>query len=220
MSSRAGIRRLTDPVVFLLFCGQVILMAASSASSLKPVVLQCEYLRDPAGIDEIRPRLTWRVDASANNRRQSAYQILVASDAKLLAAGQADLWDSGKVDKDETVNIVYEGKPLGSRQVCFWKVKVWDQAGTASDWSEPAKWSMGLLKPEDWSSRYISYRDPSPVFKDTAALYLPPARQYRKSFSAQKNIRRATLYASALGIYEAEINGRRVGDAYFTPGWS
>src|SRR5262249_23244617 len=124
-----------------------------------------------------------------------------------------------RIDKDETVNIVYEGKPLSSRQVCFWKVKVWDQAGTASDWSEPAKWSMALLKPEDWSSRYISCRDPSPVFKDTTALYLPPARQYRKSFSAQKNVRRATLYASALGIYEAEINGRRIGDAYFTPGW-
>jgi len=203
-------------IVLLVGCSPVVTPAATG---LNPVVLRCEYRESPLGIDEPRPRLTWRVESSQLNQSQSAYQILVASTEKELAENRGDLWDSGKVASDETVNIVYAGRPLVSREVCFWKIKVWDQTGSASSWSSPAKWSMGLLQAGDWSARYISFRDTTPLFKDTASLFLPPARQYRKEFSAGKEVRRATLYATALGIYELELNGRRVSDAYFAPGW-
>ncbi|HXU76736.1 MAG TPA: alpha-L-rhamnosidase N-terminal domain-containing protein, partial [Methylomirabilota bacterium] len=194
-------------ILLLVGCSPVVTPAATG---LNPVVLRCEYRESPLGIDEPRPRLTWRVESSQLNQSQSAYQILVASTEKELAENRGDLWDSGKVASDETVNIVYAGRPLVSREVCFWKIKVWDQAGSASSWSSPAKWSMGLLEAGDWSAHYVSFRDTTPLFKDTASLFLPPARQYRKEFSAGKEVRRATLYATALGIYELELNGRRV----------
>ena len=190
-----------------------------SAAELQPLALRCEYRVNPLGIDESQPRLTWRVESAARGQKQTAYQILVATSAELLKANSGDLWDSGKVSSGETVNIAYAGKPLSSRQQCFWKVHVWDQDGQAR-WSEPATWTMGLLRPDDWQADYISFRDASPVWQDTANLFLPPARQYRKEFTAAKTVKHATVYSTALGIYELYINGRRVGDARFAPGWT
>jgi alpha-L-rhamnosidase len=159
------------------------------------------------------------VESSERGQKQTAYQILVASSAELLQANTGDLWDSGKISSSETMNIAYAGKPLVSRQQCFWKVCVWDQDGN-SKWSDPAVWTMGLLQPEDWQADYISFRDPTPVWKDTTNLFLPPARQYRKEFSTAKKIKRAMIYSTALGIYELYVNGQRVGDARFAPGWT
>lgn len=192
---------------------------AANAGNLKPVALRSEYRVNPLGIDEAQPRLTWRVESSERAQRQTAYQILVASSEKLLGAGKADLWDSGKVTSDQTVNVVYAGSLLGSRQRCFWKVCVWDKDGTAK-WSAPGSWTMGLLNKGDWSADYISHRDTTPVHKSTKELFLPAARQYRKEFSAPKQVKRATIYATALGIYELYLNGERVGDAHFAPGWT
>ncbi len=190
-----------------------------SAGNLKPVALRCEYRSNPLGIDEAQPRLTWRVESGERGQKQTAYQILVASNEKLLRAGTGDLWDSGKISSDQSVNIVYSGNPLASRQQCFWKVCVWDKDGSAK-WSAPAAWTMGLLKPSDWSADYISHRDTTPVHKSTKELFLPPARQYRKEFTSPKQVKRATIYATALGIYELYLNGQRVGDALFAPGWT
>jgi len=189
-----------------------------SFAALNAVALRCEYLSSPLGLDEPHPRLTWRVESSERGEKQTAYLIVVASDPNKLDS--PDLWDSGKVSSSQTVNIVYSGKPLPSCQLCFWKVKVWNKDGQPSAWSETAKWTMGLLKPEDWKADYISFRNTSPIPKNPSPLTLPPAHQYRKQFSATKPIRRATIYATALGIYELHLNGKRVGDAYFTPGWT
>lgn len=180
---------------------------------MAPAALRCEYRVNPPGIDEAQPRLTWRVESVERGQKQTAYHIIVTSDG-------ATLWDSGKVAGDRTVNVVYAGQPLVSRQRCDWKVRVWDKNGKASAWSKPAFWTMGLLKPDDWQAGYISYRDTTPVHKNPKTLFLPPARQYRKEFAAPKAVKRATLYATALGIYELHLNGRRVGDAWFAPGWT
>ncbi|HZQ47034.1 MAG TPA: family 78 glycoside hydrolase catalytic domain, partial [Verrucomicrobiae bacterium] len=105
-------------------------------------------------------------------------------------------------------------------QRIFWKVRIWDKNGAPCIWSGPASWSMGLLKPEDWKARWISFKDMSPVHNDRNHLFLPPAHHYRKEFQAAKQVKRATIHASALGLFELYLNGQRVGDNYFEPGWS
>jgi alpha-L-rhamnosidase len=196
-----------------------LLVPALCAENFSPADLRCEYRVNPQGIDETQPRLTWRIESAARGARQTAYQILVASRADLLKANTGDLWDSGKVSSGDTVNVVYAGKKLVSGEPCFWKVCVWNEADK-SCWSEPASWTMGLLQPDDWKSDYISFRDTTPVWKNTQELFLPPAHQFRKEFSATKAVKRATIYSTALGIYELYLNGQRIGDARFAPGWT
>jgi alpha-L-rhamnosidase len=195
-------------------------VSAIARESLEPARLRCEYLANPLGMDERWPRLSWIVESGQRGQRQTAYQIIVASDKDRLAKGQGDLWDTGKVAGDQTTGVAYGGQALTSRQQCFWRVRVWGKDGKASAWSGPAEWSMGLLKPTDWQAQYISFRDTTPVHKLKEPLFLPPARQYRKEFAAARKVRRATIYATALGIYELHLNGQRVGDAWFAPGWS
>ena len=181
--------------------------------------LRCEYLRHPQGIDELKPRLSWNLSSTASGQNQTAYQIIVASSRQSLAKDEGELWDSGKVANDRSVNVPYDGQELTSRQVAFWKVRVWDKDGAVSEWSDSAEWSMGLLDEADWQADYISYRDDTPVFKDRDSLFLPAARQYRREFSADREVRRATIFATALGIYELHLNGHRVDDTRFAPGW-
>jgi alpha-L-rhamnosidase len=114
--------------------------------------LRCENLENPAGIDSTQPRLSWMLHSTDRDQTQTAYQILVASSAKELAADRGDLWDGGKVSSDQSIQIVYAGKSLASRTDCFWKVRVWDQAGKVSGWSKPSQWTMGVLSTADWSS--------------------------------------------------------------------
>ena|ERR1700679_1469397 len=123
-------------------------------AALTPANLQCEYRVNPLGIDAWPPRLTWQVQSVERDQRQTAYEIIVASDEKSLGQNIGDLWDSGKIPGDQTINVEYAGQTLSSREVCFWKVKVWDQQDTASDWSAPARWSMGLLNSNDWPASY------------------------------------------------------------------
>lgn len=108
--------------------------------------LRCEFRVNPLGPDASRPRLSWVLESKDNGVRQTAYQVVVAG-----------IWDSGKVASGQSQNIEYGGKPLASGMRYDWKVRVWDQEGRPSPWSgEPAFWTMGLLKPEDWTARWIS----------------------------------------------------------------
>lgn len=205
---------------FYLLVGLGIASAMGSLAALHPLELRTEWLVNPEGIDAQRPRLSWRVESEGRGRRQTAYRILVASREQMLKEERGDVWDSGKVSSDETIHRVYNGPALKSGQRCYWKVKVWDQADQVSAWSQTARWSMGLLEPADWKGQWISFRDESPLHTSRQTLYLPPARHYRKTFEAGKAIRRATIYASALGLYELHLNGQRIGDAFFEPGWA
>jgi alpha-L-rhamnosidase len=118
--------------------------------------LRCEYLTNPLGIDVTQPGLRWVIESTHRGERQTAYQVLVASSPKLLGKDQGNLWDSGKVTSDESIQIKYAGKPLESRMSCYWKVRVWNQDGKTTDWSKPATWTMGLLRDEDWSAKWIT----------------------------------------------------------------
>jgi alpha-L-rhamnosidase len=121
--------------------------------------LRCEYHQNPTAIGSSQPRLSWIVEPAREERGvvQTAYRVLVARDLSQLARDEGDLWDSGRISSDQTVHVVYDGKPLESGQACYWKVKLWDGTGRESAWSEPARWGMGLLKPSDWMARWIGY---------------------------------------------------------------
>ncbi|MFN3409282.1 MAG: hypothetical protein ACK45B_09840, partial [Limisphaerales bacterium] len=120
-----------------------------------PSKLRVEYLLEPLGLDVPQPRLSWIGTATHRGARQTAYQVLVASSREQLATGRGDLWDSGRVRSAESLNIVYRGKPLRSGQEAFWTVRTWDENRRPSAWSAPARWTMGLLAPEDWKARWI-----------------------------------------------------------------
>ncbi len=122
-----------------------------------PARLTCEYLVNPSVIDVASPRLSWinKADAGERGQYQSAWEIRVAGSKELLLSGTADLWNSGKIISDQSVNIRYAGKPLASRQDCWWQVRVWDSKRKISGWSEPACWTMGLLDPSEWKAQWI-----------------------------------------------------------------
>ncbi|MBN2581285.1 MAG: family 78 glycoside hydrolase catalytic domain [Pirellulales bacterium] len=180
--------------------------------SLHVAALCCEYLEDPLGIDVARPRLSWRIepgDPAERGLRQTAYQVLVAGTPDALEADRGDLWDSGRVESDQSMLVEYGGKPLASRTFCFWKVRVWDQNGRASAWSRSGRWSMGLLTPADWKARWIGAA-PKPG--------QPPADPwFRKTFSLAGRPDRATAYVASLGYHELYVNGRKVGDRVLEP---
>jgi len=202
-------------VALCLLCSHVLAYGSSP-----PVNLRCEYLTDPVGIGTAEPRLSWQLAPGPRDYRQAAFHLMVASDEALLAKDTPDLLDTGKVIGRTTSQIVYSGAPLKAGQNCFWKVRIWDGTGELSGWSRPARWSVGPLQADDWQAKFISFRNASPVHQSREELYLPPARHYRKEFKASGGIKRATIHATALGIYDLYLNGRRVSDRYFAPGWS
>ncbi|HEY1493677.1 MAG TPA: alpha-L-rhamnosidase N-terminal domain-containing protein, partial [Candidatus Solibacter sp.] len=143
------------------------------AASVQPQQLRCEYRVNPQGIDVTDPRLSWILtpaNPKARGLAQSAFHILVASSETALRGNNGDLWDSGKIASAESIQVVYQGKPLNSGTAAFWKVQVWDQDGQPSEWSAPAQWSMGLLRGEDWKGKWIG-RDEAGVYKDSASEY-------------------------------------------------
>ncbi|MFO1531781.1 MAG: hypothetical protein U1F77_19105 [Kiritimatiellia bacterium] len=133
----------------------VSLLSAHGHAAMVASDLRCEYQSAPIAVDVAKPRLSWVLESEARGEKQSAYHILVASSEALLREGRGDLWDSGKVGSSAQNQIAYAGKPLAANAECFWKVQVWDRAGAASGWSATARWSMGLLKPEDWKAAWI-----------------------------------------------------------------
>lgn len=208
-------RMMRIPLIVTLLTATVALHAA-----LVPVNLRCEYLENPVAVDTTKPRLSWEVTSAARGQSQTAYRVLVSSSTRKLAQDIGDLWDSGKVASGRTSQIEYRGQALHSRQQVFWKVKVWDKDDLPSDWSRTACWTMALMEPSDWKAEWITFNRTAPFHTNRSELYLPPARYYRREFVPAKPVRRALWYATALGIYELELNGRKVGDAYFAPGWT
>lgn len=182
--------------------------------------LQLEYQKNPQGIDVEKPRFSWILEGDGRNRSQLAYQIVVASDKQKLDTGDWDIWDSGKVSSNATNQIAFSGKELTSNSDYFWKVRIWDESGNQSNWSDTANWSVGLLNFSEWKGLFISHDVGYDKTDKYGKLYLPPARYVRKSFELNKKVKKAKVYATALGLYELRLNGEKVGDDYFAPGWT
>ncbi|NBA78629.1 family 78 glycoside hydrolase catalytic domain [Emticicia sp. ODNR4P] len=177
--------------------------------------VRCEFLQNPEGIDVVQPRLSWQINTNQRAVNQTAYQILVASSQELLAQNQGDLWDSGKINSDEMIQVRYAGKALKSRSKCFWKVKVWTNKGE-SNWSETASFSIGLLNYVDWKGRWIGL-DRSFAWDNEGQFSRLSARYFRKDFTVKKKLKSATAYIIGLGLYELYLNGQKVGNQALAP---
>ena len=188
-----------------------------------PSHLRCEYLNSPLGVDERAPRLSWQLNSDRRGARQTAYRILVASTLDKLLRGEADRWDSGVVQSAQTAHVAYAGPPLRSRDLCYWTVEVWDERDAAVR-SEPAFWSMGLLERSDWQARWIAAdpeivrRDPEAVASTLTDCGTPAV--FRKAFEVGAPVARATVYATARGVFELRFDGHRLGDDLFAPEWT
>ncbi|MBN2000528.1 family 78 glycoside hydrolase catalytic domain, partial [candidate division KSB1 bacterium] len=199
------------PCLFLIFIFNVIGLAKAT---LTVTDLKCEYKTNPVAIDAARPRLSWKITSDRRGVLQTAYEIRAAVKTGDLDSGKNLLWDSGKVNSDRSIHIPYQGPAIESRQRVYWQVKIWDNNGAESGWSEPAFWEMGLLKPADWRAGWITPDLKTDSSKSGACPML------RKEFSIEKDFLSARAYITCLGLYEAEINGKRVGDEVLTPGWT
>jgi alpha-L-rhamnosidase len=168
---------------------------------------------DPLSVDALIPRFSWQINAGdKRDVMQTAYEIKVFSYTQV-KRGKHEVWHSGKVMSDQSAYVPYKGATLVSGQKYYWQVRVWDNSGKASDWSQLASWQMGLLSPADWKAKWIT-----PGFAEDSVNR--PSPLFRKGFSLTKKVASATAYITAHGLYEAQINGHRVGDAYLTPGWT
>ena len=183
----------------------VTLLAGCNKSPLTITNLACEYLENPLGIDETKPRLSWQLKSTQRGDRQTAYHLLVASSQKNLDKDMGDLWDTGNVTSDQSIHVEYNGIPLETGMLCYWKVRVWDKDGKPSAWSQAGKWSMGLLHPDDWSARWIGSPD------SVTAPY------YRHTFQLDNTPEQAFIYFASLGYFELYINGEKVGNEVLAP---
>lgn len=190
-----------------------------------PVELRVENLKTPLGIDDPTPRLSWQLSDSARGARQTAYQVLVAS--KPFAAGEskADVWDSGRIESDQSLNVRYQGPALAPSTCYFWRVRVWDAAGKVYPAGELGWWETGLMNESAWHSAWIGYETPeeaavrhagahwisSPDAMQLAAEKGPEQRlAFRTTVKLEKAVRNAALFAACQDTVSAWVNGSQV----------
>lgn len=171
---------------------------------IRAAKLRTEYLDNPLGIDITRPRFFWILEGDSNN--QTAYRIEVKNDRREL------YWDSGKVSSADYTHIQYGGKELQSRDTLTWRVKLWDEGNIEGEWSLPAAFEMGLMKETDWSAVWIT----GDYEVNKKQRY--PADYFQKTFMVAEKPRKARIYLTACGLYDAYLNGERIGDQQFAPG--
>ncbi len=207
------------------------LIVSATAHEVTTRELRCEYHHNPLAIGTTQPRFSWKIkpiDPAARDVRQVAYEIQLAHQADGFA--QKLFWGSGKIISAATDQIVYAGPSLIPRDHIIWRVRVWEAGGEISAWSEPASFGVGLLEQTDWTALWISARDDHAFttkenIKNFSGdpkrgqIVMTPAKYFRQVFQTPQ-IARATLYATALGVYTLEVNGHRVSDERLAPGWS
>ncbi len=178
-----------------------------------PLHLRCNDLKNPLGVETPVPLLSWQMAPVDQGQYQTAYEIRVSSTPEALDSETPDIWASGVVHSDQSVQVAYAGPSLRSRQRCFWAVRLHGVDGKPGPWSAPASWEMGLLRMADWRAQWIA-----PVVYDAKAP--SPAPLLRKTFRLPVEAKSARVYVSGLGYYELLINGHRIGDEALAPAFS
>lgn len=166
--------------------------------------LQCENLDNPLAIDSATPRFSWKISSQQQNVVQEYYEIQVASTQKALRCGDANLWQSGKVASDASVLVPYQGVALQSRDMAYWRVRVWDNKGNVSKWSEIQRFGIGVLSAEEWRGEYIGIKD----------CKVP---QLRRKFDVKDKSTTRLLHINSLGYHEIYLNGKKVTDNVLSP---
>lgn len=191
--------------IILLVILATVVKAATTVTNLV-----CEYHENPIGIEVQKPRFSWKINATENNMLQTAYEIKVTDQA---GKGKT-IWNSGKVVSGQSVNVVYEGPALKPMQRVYWQVRIWDNNSKVSEWSKPAFWEMGVADQSLWKASWITMENEKQMEGSKPAHFL------RKDFTLSKKVKSARVYVSALGLYELYINGAKVSNDLFTPGWT
>lgn len=187
-------------------------MMCYGKSKVKVVNVQCEYLDSPIGIDVSRPRFTWALDGDAYDIAQLSYRLEIASKPELLANHQADIWDTGKRERNLSTRVVYQGdKELEAHKKYYWQVTVWDFWNNKASTSEIQTFETAKIKPSDWKAKWIT---------DSHDKEFEPAPLFRKEFRVPSKIVSARAYVSGTGYYEMFINGKRVGENFLDPGYT
>jgi alpha-L-rhamnosidase len=213
-----------------ILIGLAILKTLTVQSQLQVVSLQCEYRNDPLGVESVQPSFRWELKSSQRNILQKAYRVLVADDSSLLVKNIGNVWDSKKINTDNSVQVIYNGKILLSAKKYYWKVMVWDNKGNAS-WSRPFYWQMGLLNEKDWTgAKWIGYERLPDSLKIIPAEHGNGKKEwgkrldilplFKKPFRVTRKIKQATAFISGLGQFEMSINGKKVSDHFMDPGWT
>ncbi len=169
--------------------------------------LTCEYHNNPIGIDVLHPRLSWKIISDQKNVMQQAYEIKVKD-----LSGNV-IWTTSKVVSDQSVNVEYQGPLLKSKQSVYWQVRIWDNKGKVSKWSEPAYWEMGILNTNAWKANWI-------CINEEEKGNIKPSQYFRSEFNSTKEVLSARVYVTSLGLYQLFINGKKVSRDLFTPGWT
>ena len=197
---------------FLIAMLVTLLLVGCQSKHLNVVSLKIEMQENPQGIATLNPRFSWQITSEIPDVVQQSYRIQVAQTKEDLAKEQNLLWDSGDVNSDQSILIPYEGSELASRGIYYWRVKV-NTNQSAGKWSKPQFWTMALLNDTEWQAQWIgedSLSNPNETAEGNTRL---AARYLRKSFSTKDSkIKRAALYISGLGMYEAFLNGKRISE--------
>jgi len=234
----AGTRRILV-IAGIVLLGTVTNRCAAAELSA-PYDLRVEGLENSMVIDRSEPAFSWKMRDDRRGAAQSAYRILVASTPERLTEGKADLWDSGKVASDQSLYVPYAGTKLVSDQKAYWTVRLWNQQGEVSAFSEPAWFRMSLLNPDkEWVAKWIQAPD-KPLENKLTDLWtkraiipqpqkgldahnweematLRPSPLLRREFTLPSKPVRAILRSCNLGYGENRINGQKVGDGFFEP---
>ncbi len=214
MNHNAFLRTLlTALVIFIITCTPA---APHAPSAGLPGVggLTAGYYTNPVGIDSPFPQFSWIIESDLQNTLQTAWQIRSAKNREQLQKGNDLIWDSERVESAFSVHNSWDGPPLESSTRYYWKVRVWDNHGRVSEWSDIAFFETGLLNRGEWEASWIE-----PGFDEDYSAS-QPSPMLRSEFVAGKGIVSARAYVTSHGVYEMHINGRRVGEELFSPGWT
>jgi len=213
LNKKGMLKKVCLSVTLLFFIPILVVQAKKRPVPFRVDNLICEYKVNPLSVDAANPRMSWKLITTLRNVKQTSYEIRVGSNAAQLVKNNDILWSSGRVFSDQSTQVYYGGLALASRQKCYWQVRIWNNKNEATPWSQVNYWKMGLLKPADWTAQWIQ----SGFASDTTGGASP---MFRKVINVERRVKAAYLYITAHGVYEAQLNGKRIGDDYFTPGFT
>jgi alpha-L-rhamnosidase len=181
-----------------------------TAHAQTPEHLQCEWQTEPLAVQTDSPRFNWTINAAAGIR-QAAYRVIVSSGKQGMVRHAGDMWDTGRTNSSNTIQVTYSGKPLTPSTLYYWAVETWG-ADSASHWSTAATFETGMLRQVDWTAIWISA-----VVSPESVNSLP---LFRREFRINKRVARAIVHVSGLGQYDLLVNGEKPGNAVLAPGWT